>query len=166
LDKLEYFNKPTFDPLKVYVHPKGEEPGFFIVPPSYNEDGHDLLDEYGFPTAKSLGLFYFTVNTQVKQDRDVSTLRWTRWNIFNSYTGEMQEVYEGDLVKVVWQDGLVDKPTIYKVQYMAHPEGRYCLMFGGEELDYIPIAEFEEHLNTGVREAKSMQVIGSALSTT
>lgn len=159
--KVVHNNKPVFDLIKVYIGPSGEEKGFYLYPPKEDDDGNSLVDVWGYPTAKAMGQFYYDIDRQIRKNRDVTSLRFTRWSIEDSFSGVVEDVYDGDLLKIVWMEGLTEIPKTYRIQYYDVPEGRWCL----QEInkistpENIPIAEI---LLIG-REMKSIQLIGNIM---
>ena len=156
---IVYNNTPTYDPVKVFVHPTTVDKGYYLHPPHEDDNLIPLVDEHGYPTAKALGLFYFDLNTKEKQGLEISLLRWTRWGIQNSVSGEIEDIFDGDIIKIVWSDGLTSIPRTYKMKYFDINEGRWCLLeiTPSPSPEYIAVGEL--HLVN--KDIKSIQKLGN-----
>lgn len=158
---IVYNNIPTYDPVKVFVHPTGSDKGYYHHPPQEDDDLNPLTDDNGYPTAKALGLFYFDLNTKEKQGVELSLLRWTRWGIQDTATGEIVDIFDGDIIKIVWVDGVTELPRIYRIKYFDLNESRWCLLEITPSVNPEYIAIGELHLIN--REIKSIQRLGNVV---
>jgi len=156
---LNLNNRPSCDLLRLWVYDttNKDNGGYFIYPVL---EGEGMIDEYGYPTPLSVGDFYWKWDQLVKQGKvaDLSLSRWTRWEVPPNGENDGIDLYDGDIVKATWVEGLRETTITYVVEYFGIPEGRWVLNELGDHdnREYLPLTE----LGTGLRPLKSMQVVG------
>lgn len=150
---LEEFplNHPTLDLIRVWVYPKDfRETGSFIYPQNHR-------DRESGPSLKDMGQFYFDWNHKVKLGHETSLSRSTRFTTPPNEYGGVEDIYDGDIVKVRWQEGLREIVIVYSVDYFPHPENGWALSELGDHdnREYILLKE----VGAG-RSLLSMDIVG------
>lgn len=151
-------NVPSCDLVRLWVYePKTQEGGRFLYP-RLDEEG--FADEYGYPTALSIGDFYWSWSkaTTGENPSNYSLSRWTRWQTPETMAGPGEDMYDGDIIQATWIEGLREITIRYVVEYFGIPEGRWCINELGthEGREYVALSEIGEDN----RRLKHMSIIG------
>ena len=142
---------PLLDLVRAWVYNPETLGGHFVYP----------LSEHLHPTAAELGDFWYDVNKKIKEGKEVSISRWSRWTTPTTVYSheEAQPLYDGDIVRIHWKISHRDIIARYRLDYHQQ-DGQWVFRELGKQpnREYIALVDVLDL----EKEFISMEIVGHA----